>query len=52
MPVAAYSDLDMDETTVNFRSRVYRVPLEYGAYTEINDRLLDMMQDETFPVEV
>lgn len=52
MPVASYSDLDMDETTVNFRSRVYRVPLEYGAYTEINDRLLDIIQSETFPVEV
>ena len=52
MPVASYSDLDMDLTTVNFRSRVYRVPLEYGAYTEINDRLLDIIQSETFPVEV
>ena len=52
MTVAAYSDLDMDLTTVNFRSRVYRVPLEYGAYTEINDRLLDIIQSETFPVEV
>lgn len=51
MPVASYSSLDMDETTVHFRTRVYRVPVEYGAYTEINDRLLDMLQDETFPVE-
>lgn len=52
MPVASYSSLDMDETTVHFRTRVYRVPVEYGAYTEINDRLLDMLQQETFPVEV
>ena len=52
MTVAAYSDLDNDLTTVNFRTRVYRVPLEYGAYTEINDRLLDMLQQETYPVEV
>lgn len=52
MPVASYSSLDMDATTVHFRCRVYRVPLEYGMYTEINDRLLDMLQDETFPVEV
>lgn len=52
MPVASYSSLDMDETTVHFRTRVYRVPVEYGAYTEINDRLLDMLQDETFPTEV
>jgi len=52
MPVASYSSLDMDKTKVYFRTRVYRVPLEYGMYTEINDRLLDMLQDETFPVEV
>lgn len=52
MPIASYSDLDMDLTTVNFRSRVYRVPLEYGAYTEMNDRLLDIIQSETFPTEV
>jgi len=52
MPVASYSSLDMDETTVHFRTRVYRVPVEYGAYTEINDRLLTMLQDETFPTEV
>lgn len=52
MPVASYSYLDMDATTVNFRTRVYRVPVEYGAYTVINDRLLDMLQSETFPVEV
>lgn len=52
MTVAAYSDLDMDLTTVNFRNRVYRVPLEYGAYTVMNDRLLDIIQSETFPTEV
>lgn len=52
MPVASYSSLDMDATTVHFRTRVYRVPVEFGAYTVINDRLLDMLQDETFPVEV
>lgn len=52
MPVASYSSLDNDLTTVHFRTRVYRVPVEYGAYTVMNDRLLDMLQDETFPVEV
>ena len=52
MPVASYSYLDMDATKVHFRTMVYRVPVEYGAYTEINDRLLDMLQQETFPVEV
>ncbi len=52
MPVASYDSLDMDETTVHFRTRVYRVPVEFGMYTEMNDRLLDMLQNETFPVEV
>lgn len=52
MPVASYSSLDMDLTKVHFRTRVYRVPVEYGMYTEINDRLLDIIQSETFPVEV
>lgn len=51
MPVASYDSLDWENTTVNFRSRIYRVPVEYGAYTVINDRLLDMIQDETFPAE-
>lgn len=51
MPVASYSSLVWENTTVNFRSRIYRVPVEYGAYTVINDRLLDMIQDETFPAE-
>lgn len=51
MPVASYSSLDWEKTTVSFRCRIYRVPVEYGAYTVINNRLLDMMQDETFPVE-
>lgn len=52
MPVASYDSLDMDATTVNYRCRIYRVPVEYGVYTVINDRLLDMLQQETFPVEV
>ena len=51
MPVASYSSLDWENTTVNFRCRIYRVPVEYGAYTVINDRLLDMIQDEQFPAE-
>ena len=52
MPVASYAYLDMDETTVNFRTRIYRVPLEFGIYTEMNDRLLDMLQQKKFPTEV
>lgn len=51
MPVASYNDLDWENTTVSFRSRIYRVPVEYGAYTVINDRLLDIIQDEVFPAE-
>lgn len=51
MPVASYNELDWTQTTVNFRNRIYRVPVEYGVYTVINERLLDMIQDETFPVE-
>lgn len=51
MPVASYSSLDMDKTKVYFRTRVYRVPVEYGMYTVMNDRLLDMLQDETFPTD-
>ena len=51
MPVASYAYLDADNTTVNARWRVYRVPVEYGVYTVLNDRLLDMIQDSTFPVE-
>ena len=52
MPVASYDYLDMDATKVHFRTRVYRVPVEFGMYTEMNDRLLTMLQDETFPTEV
>lgn len=51
MVVGAFGNLDMDETTVNFRSRIYRVPVEYGVYTIIYDRLLDMIQGGTFPTE-
>ncbi len=51
MPVASYDDLDVDETTLHFRCRIYRVPVEYGVYTIINERLLDMIQDCTFPAE-
>lgn len=49
MPVATYNELDWDKTTVNFRCRIYRVPVKFGAYTVMNDRLLDMLQDEVIP---
>ena len=49
MPVDSYNYLDWSETTINYRCRIYRVPVEYGLYTQLQDRLLDMIQDETFP---
>lgn len=49
MPADAFDYLDWDETTLNVRCRIYRVPVEYGLYTQIYDRLLDMIQDEAFP---
>lgn len=51
MPVDVFDYLDWDETTLNVRYRIYRVPVEYGLYTRIYDRLLDMIQDEAFPTE-
>lgn len=49
MAVDAYNYLDWEDTTINYRSRIYRVPVEYGLYTQINDRNLDMILDEAFP---
>ena len=51
MPVDVFDYLDWDETTLNVRYRIYRVPVEYGLYTRIYDRLLDMILDEEFPTE-
>ena len=51
MPVESYSSLVWENTTVNFRSRIYRVPVEYGVYTELNDRLLDILLSGQFPAE-
>lgn len=51
MPVASFSSLDAANTTCNVRWRVYRVPVEYGVYTILNERLLDMIQDSAFPAE-
>lgn len=52
MVVGAYSNLNMDKTKVYFRCRIYRVPVEFGAYTVMNDRLLDMLQDEIIPTDL
>lgn len=52
MPVASYNELNWDKTKVYFRCRVYRVPVKFGAYTVMNDRLLDMLQDEVIPSDL
>ena len=52
MDASAFGDLNMSNTTCNARWRVYRVPVEYGVYTVLNDRLLDMIQDSVFPSDV
>lgn len=52
MPVASYNELNWDKTKVYFRCRVYRVPVKFGAYTVMNDRLLDMLQDEVIPTDL
>lgn len=52
MPVASFSSLDAANTTCSARWRVYRVPVEYGVYTLLNERLLDMIQDSAFPAEL
>ena len=52
MPVASYNELNWDKTKVYFRCRIYRVPVKFGAYTVMNDRLLDMLQDEIIPSDV
>lgn len=52
MPVASYDYLDWDKTKVYFRCRIYRVPVKFGAYTVMNERLLDMLQDEIIPTDL
>ncbi len=49
MPVATFSSLVAASTMLNFRVRIYRVPFEYGLYTNLNDRVLDMIQNNAFP---
>ena len=52
MPVASHNELNWDKTKVYFRCRIYRVPVKFGAYTVMNDRLLDMLQDEIIPSDL
>ena len=51
MPTESYSDLNFGKTTLNYRVRLYRVPVEQGIYTIQNARLLELMQSKNFPAE-
>lgn len=51
MTVESYNDVDWDKTTVEYRARLYRVPIEYDLYTRQYDRIVrSMILDGTFPV--
>lgn len=53
MTIAAYNYVDWDKTKVEYRARLYRVPLEYGIYNMQNDRMLrSMILGGTFPTEL
>ena len=52
MTTAAYNSVDWDKTKVEYRARLYRVPIEYDIYSEQNDRIVrDMLLGSTFPNE-
>lgn len=52
MPVDAYDYVDWDNTVVEYRARLYRVPVGYGLYNMQNDRMVrDMILGGTFPTE-
>lgn len=52
MPVSAYSNVDWTNTKVEYRARLYRVPVSTGLYTMQNDRIVrSMILGNTFPVE-
>ena len=52
MTLDAFSDLDASKTTLSCRTRVYRVPVEFGLYAIQNERLLDsMILGNAFPAE-
>ena len=52
MTSAAFAYLDAVNTVLSCRTRVYRVPVEFGLYTVQNERLLDsMILGNAFPTE-
>ena len=52
MTSEAFAYLDAANTVLSCRTRVYRVPVEYGLYTVQNERLLDsMILGNAFPAE-
>lgn len=52
MELGAYNYVDWDKTKVEYRARLYRVPVEYGLYNMQNDRMVrTMILGGTFPVE-
>lgn len=52
MPVAAFAKLDPAQTELNYRCRLYRVPLEYGLYYMQNKRLVEtLLLEHRFPTE-
>ena len=52
MTLDAFSDVDAAKTVLACRTRVYRVPVEFGLYTVQNERLLDsMILGNAFPAE-
>ena len=52
MTSTAYSYVDWAKTKVQYRVRLYRVPIAYDLYTEQNRRMVnDMILGKTFPAE-
>lgn len=52
MELGAYSYVDWNSTKVEYRARLYRVPLEYGIYNMQNDRMVrNMILGGTFPTD-
>ena len=51
MDLTAYPLLDVDESKIYFRNRIYRVPVEFGLYTLLSDRAVDYILGAGFPTE-
>jgi len=52
MPIASYDYLDAENTVLSCRTRIYRVPVEYGLYTVQNERVVNsMILGNAYPAE-